>query len=81
MLKPLPIPISLWTNVILDFIIGLSPSNGYNIVLMVIDQLTKKGHYNLCTIDKSNTTAKATTYLLLNNVLKFYDFPLSLTLD
>ena len=35
---------------------------------MVINWLTKKKYYILYTTDKNDTTAKATAYLLLNNV-------------
>lgn len=65
LLKSLPIPIYPWTNVTLT---GLLPSNGYNAVLMIIDQLTKKKHYIPCTTNENDTTAEATAYLLLNNV-------------
>lgn len=60
---------------------GLLPSNGYNTVLIVIDQLTKEKYYISCTTDKNGTIAEATACLLLNNVWKFYDLLLSLTLD
>ena len=81
LLKPLPIPTRPWTDVTLDFVTGLPHSNGYNAVLMVIDRLTKKRYYISCTTDKNGTTAEATAYLLLNNVWKLHDLPLSLTSD
>ena len=68
LLKPLSIPMRFWTNVTLDFVIGLLYSNGYNVVLMIIDRLTKERHYILCTTDENVNIAKATAYLLLNNV-------------
>ena len=81
LLKPLPIPTRPWTDVTLDFVIGLPHNNNYNAILMVIDRLTKKRHYILCTIDKNGTTAEATAYLFLNNVWKLHDLSLSLTSD
>ena len=81
MLKLLSILTHSWTNITLDFITGLPLSNGYNIVLMVIEQLIKKRYFILCTINKNNTTAKATAYLLFNNVWKFHSCLLSLILD
>ena len=81
LLKPLPIPTRPWTDVTLDFVTGLLHSNGYNAVLMVIDRLTKKSHYIPCTIDKNNTTAETTAYLLPNNIWKLHGLPLSLILD
>ena len=47
----------------------------------MIDRLIKEKHYILYTIDKNDTTAKATTYLLLNNVWKFHGLSLLLTSD
>ena len=65
----------------MDFVTGLSSSIGHNAVLMVIDRLTNERHYILCTTDKNSLTAKATTYLLLNNVEKLHYLPLLLILD
>ena len=48
---------------------------------MLIDRLTKEKYYIPCTTNKNGTTAKATTYLLLNNVWKLHGLPLSLTSD
>ena len=45
---------------------------------MVIDQLTKKKHYILYTIDKNGTIAKTITYLLSNNVWKLHSLLLLL---
>lgn len=42
-------------------------SNGYNAFLKVIVWLTEK-NYILYIINKNNTHAKITTYLLLNNI-------------
>lgn len=81
LLKFLLIPIRLKINVTLDFVTGLPPNNGYNAVLMVIDQLTKEKYYIPYFTDKNGTTVEATTYLLLNNIWKFHGLSLSLTSD
>ena len=81
MLKPLPILIRPWTDITLDFVTGQPSSNGYNAVLMVIDQLTKERHYIPCTTDENGTTAEGTAYLLFNNVWKLHGLFLLLTLD
>ena len=61
LLKPLPILSRPWTDIALDFITGLPISNNYNVILIVVDCLTKEKHYILCTIDKNGTTTEATT--------------------
>ena len=66
--KPLPKPTRSWTNVTLDFVIGFLYSYSYYLVLMVIDQLTKKKHYILYTTKKNDIITEANVYLLLNNV-------------
>lgn len=70
-----------WPDVIFDFIIGLPISNGYNIILIVVDCLTKKRYYIPYSMYKNGTTIEATIQLLFQNVRKLYGLPLSLTLD
>ena len=81
LLKPLPIPSCLWTDVTLDFVTGLSISNGYNAILIVVDRLTKERHYIPCTINKNGSTTEATAQLLFQNVWKLHSLLLSLTSD
>ncbi len=78
-LKPLPILTCSWIDVTLDFETELPSSNGYNAIVMVIDQLTKERHYIPCTTDENGTIAEVTAYLLLNNVWELHCLPLSLT--
>lgn len=61
MLKPLPILFYLWTNVTLDFITGLLINNSYNVILIVVDHLTKERHYIPYIEDENGTTMEATT--------------------
>lgn len=59
----------------------LLPSNDYNLVLIMIDQVIKKKHYIPSITDKNNTIAKAIAYLLLKNVWKFHGFFLLFSSD
>lgn len=81
LLKSLWVLTCLWTNIIINFVTRLLLNHSWNIVVIVIDQLTKKNHYILYTANKNNTIAKATSYLLLNNIWKLHGFSLSLILD
>ena len=49
-LQSLPVPTHWWKNLLIDFVIGLPAStnwksNSYNLILVIIDQLTKIVHY------------------------------------
>lgn len=45
MLQPLAVPARAWTTVSLDFVEGLPKSEGYDVILVVIDKFTKYAHF------------------------------------
>ncbi|KAH0609702.1 uncharacterized protein H6S33_012248 [Morchella sextelata] len=75
-LRPLPIPEQPWQEVSMDFVTGLSESEGYDAIMVVVDRLTKMRHLLPC-----NTTINSedVAQLYLRNIWKLHGLPTHVT--
>jgi len=71
-LQPLPIPSRPWSSISMDFIIGLPASCNFTAILVVVDRLTKMGHFIPTT---NEVDAAETALLFVQNVFKLHGLP------
>jgi transposase InsO family protein len=45
LLQPLPIPTEVWCSVGIDFITGLPKSEGFEVIMVIVDRLTKFAYF------------------------------------
>ncbi len=70
-----------WIDITLDFVTSLLDSREYNVILMMIDRLSKMHHYISCTTDENETTAKKTDKLLIRHVWKLHELLITMISD
>src|SRR3979490_461149 len=71
-LEPLPIPESRWDTISVDFIVELPEAHGHDVVVNVVDSVSKRAHF-LPT--NTTITALGAARLYLAHVWKLHGFP------
>ncbi|WVY91245.1 hypothetical protein V8G54_036759 [Vigna mungo] len=69
LLQPLPIPEQIWEDIAMDFITGLPPSNGFTVILVVVDRLSKYGHFSPL---KADYSSKSVVENFVKSVVKLH---------
>ncbi|WVZ18389.1 hypothetical protein V8G54_005711 [Vigna mungo] len=78
LLEPLPIPTQIWEDVAMDFITGLPSSNGYTVIMVVINRLSKYAH--LASL-KSDFNSTQVAELFMQTIIKLHGFPKTIVSD
>ena len=67
LLNPLPIPEQRWVDISMDFITGLpTTKDGKNVILNVMNCLSKECHYIAYTSNDNGTTTEETLKMLIH---------------
>ena len=72
LLQPLPIPADPFEVITMDFFTELPESDQFNAILVVVDKLTKYGHF---IPTHSTATAKETAQLVFQHIIAHYGLP------
>ncbi|GKB21280.1 retrotransposon-related protein [Tanacetum coccineum] len=78
LLQRLPIPDSIWEDISIDFITGLPKLKGYEVILVVVDHLSKYCHFIPL---KRPFTAHSLAKVFLKEVIRLHGIPKSLLSD
>lgn len=78
LLNPLPVPAGPWTYISMDFIGALPKSNGYTVILVLVDRFTKYSHFIPL---KHPFTAPVVAQTFLQNIWKLHGPPKSIVSD
>lgn len=79
MMQPLSIPEWEWHNISMDFVTSfLKTVKGCNLVLVVVDVLTKLAHFILI---KINHTLQKLTEVYIEKIISLHDIPPSIISD
>jgi len=78
LLHPLPIPSHVWEDICMDFIKAMPPTQGYSMIMVVINRLNKFAHFMAL---KHDYNSRSVAKVFVQHVVKLHGFPKSIVLD
>jgi hypothetical protein len=78
LLKPLDVPLSVWSDIAMDFVEGFPKMGGKSVVLTVVDWFSKMAHF----VPLGHPyTALTVAQVLFDNIVKLHGFRCSIVSD
>ncbi len=77
-MQPLPIPKGPWESVLMDFMVSLPPSKGFDAIMVVVDRFSKMAHF---IPTKDEATAQETRTLFFSHIFKHHGLPNDIVSD
>ncbi len=71
LLLPLPVPAQPWSHMSMDFAIGLPPTQGNNVILVVVDRFSKA----CLQLPLTKLPSAQTAEIVLQHVFRLHGFP------
>lgn len=78
LLTPLEVPNRVWEDISMDFVEGLLKANGLEVIFVVVDRLSKYGHFLPL---KHPYTTKTVSDIFVKEIVRLHEFPKSIVSD